>query len=78
MMGTLQNAKATLRRGDPLPLDHVTDLMQRGVDVHALEQDCEREELPGSHIIDERDFTGDYSEDRDFQQPLMKRMNQTL
>lgn len=36
-MSTLEEAERRLRHGVPLRLDQVTDLLQEGVDVHALE-----------------------------------------
>lgn len=63
MSTTLRSAQRTLRRGDPLSLDQVTSLMEEGIDASVVEQDSEREDLSGFHVIDERDFAKDYSED---------------
>lgn len=73
MSTTLRAAQRSLRGGDPLDLCHVTDLMQEGIDASVVEQDSEREELSGFHVIDERDFGKAYSENEAFQQALTYR-----
>lgn len=38
-LSTLEKAKLILRSGYPIPADLAVDLMQRGIDVQALEND---------------------------------------
>jgi len=60
---SLRTVRSQIRRGDPLDLTQVTDMLQGGVDASVVEQGFEREELSGFHVIDERDFAASHRDE---------------